>query len=54
MVGLVVAAAAAPGACASVSALDMPGSTAWSVAAPETFAFVVSVRTSYFEAPVTT
>src|SRR5664280_3382724 len=54
MVGLVVAAAAEPDACATVSAPDVPGSTAWTVATPETFTFVVSIRTWYLEAPVTT
>src|ERR1035437_3757517 len=53
MVGMVVSAEAAPGACWTLSALEVPGSTAWTVAAG-TLAPVVRERTSYFDAPVTT
>src|ERR1035437_606352 len=54
MVGLLVAAAAAPGACWALSALEVPGSTAWTVAAVGRLASVVRERTSYLEALVMT
>src|SRR5450756_2804707 len=54
MVGLAVAADAPPGACATLSALEVPGSMAWTDAEVGAFAWVVRERTSYLEAPVTT
>jgi len=49
-----VAAAAALGAGWTLSAPDVPGSTAWTVAVVGTAAWVVREPTWYFEAPVTT
>src|SRR5450631_4142162 len=54
MVGMAVAADAAPGAAAMVSALEVPGSMAWTDAEVGACAWVVRERTWYFEAPVTT
>jgi hypothetical protein len=54
MVGLATAAWAAPGAAWTLSALDVPGSTTWTVAAVGAARSVVRERTSNFEAPVTT
>ena len=57
MVGLAAAAAAAPGAESgdwTLSALDVPGSTTWTLAAVGAVGSVVRERTSNFEAPVTT
>src|SRR5450631_2713584 len=54
MVGLMVAAVAAPGACWTSSALEVPGLMASTVAAVGTLASVVRERTSYLAAPVMT
>ncbi|MHB8273862.1 MAG: hypothetical protein ACYDC9_03725 [Dermatophilaceae bacterium] len=54
MTGIAVAAAAAPGGGWTPSALDVPGSTTWTLAPVAADGSVVRERTSNFEAPVTT
>src|SRR5450631_297934 len=54
MAGLTVAAEAAPGAGWTLSALEAPGSTAWTMAATGAVASVLKDRTWYLDAPATT